>query len=147
MDACWYDKKNDTLYLIELKNWGNNNLIEENEPNFSKDQIENKKQGIYEYRVRNLIEKSIDSTCMFLSILLGKKQGYKIQLCAPFRISNATKIILLTIVNWTDKDSTYIANINSAYKSKFNPYAKLFDIKTFLVITKNKATELFEWIQ
>ena len=25
MDACWYDQANDTLYIIELKNWGNNN--------------------------------------------------------------------------------------------------------------------------
>ena len=26
MDACWYDQANDTLYIIELKNWENNKL-------------------------------------------------------------------------------------------------------------------------
>jgi hypothetical protein len=29
MDVCWYDSTKDILYLIELKNWGNNRLVEE----------------------------------------------------------------------------------------------------------------------
>ena len=37
-------------------------------------------------------------------------------------------------------------NTQYKYKSKFNSYAKLFDIKTFMVLTKDRASELFTWI-
>jgi hypothetical protein len=146
MDACWYDQKKDILYLIELKNWEKNNLVEETDPNFTHEQIQDMKEGISNYRIRNLVKKSIDTCCIFMSILLGKTNGNKIQQCSPFMISNNTTIKLLSIINWTDIDSTYISTINTQYKSKFNSYAKLFDIKTFLVLTKDKASELFTWI-
>ncbi len=146
IDACWYDQANDTLYLIELKDWGNNNLQEENDPNFSQIKISEMKKGISDYRIYNLLKKSIDTTCMFMSILLGKPYAADIQACSPFTITNNTKIKLLSIINWTDHDSSYISAMNTAYKSKFNSYAKLFDIKTFLVLTKEKAAEKFNWI-
>lgn len=146
MDACWYDQVNDTLYLIELKNWENNNLQEENDPNFSEAKINEMKKGISDYRIYNLLKKSIDTTCMFMSILLNKPFASNIQTCSPFTITNNTKIKLLSIINWTEADSSYISNINTAYKSKFNSYAKLFDIKAFLVLTKEKAAENFNWI-
>jgi hypothetical protein len=146
MDACWYDQVNDTLYIIELKNWENNNLTEESDPNYTPEQIQKMKEGISNYRIGNLLKKSVDTTCMFMSILLGKVNGNKIQQCSPFAISKNTTIKLLSIINWTDIDSTYISNINTQYKSKFNSYAKLFDIKTFLVLPKNKASQLFTWI-
>lgn len=146
MDVCWYDKINDTLYIIELKNWENSILAEESDPNFTTEEMQKNKAGISNYRIRNLLKKSVDTTCMFMSILLGKVNGLKIQQCSPFTISNNTTIKLLTIINWTDIDSTYISNINTQYKSKFNSYARLFDIKTFLILPKDKATQLFTWI-
>lgn len=146
MDACWYDVSNDTLYIIELKNWENNSLKEENDISNSVEKIQEMKNGISEFRVRNLLKKSIDSTCMFMSILLEKRNGIKIQNCSPFIISTNTTIKLLSIINWTDFDYSYISNINTQYRSKFNSYAKLFDIKTFLVLPKNKAMEFFDWI-
>lgn len=146
MDFCWYDRESDTLFIIELKNWGNNTLTEENDPNYTTEEIQKKKAGITNYRIENLLKKSIDTTCMFMSILLGKVNGIKIQKCFHFAISNKTSIKLLSIINWTDVDSTYISNINTQYKSKFNSYAKLFDIKTFLVLPKDKAAQLFSWI-
>jgi len=146
MDACWYDKANDILYIIELKNWENNSLAEESDPSYTPEQIHKMKEGISNHRIGNLLKKSIYTTCMFMSILLGKVNGNKIQQCSPFTISNNTTIKLLSIINWTDIDSTYISNINTQYKSKFNSYAKLFDINTFLVLTKDKASELFSWV-
>lgn len=146
MDVCWYDQENDELYIIELKNWENNQLIEETDPSYSQEQIAEMKRGISAYRVRNLLKKSVDTACMFISILLGKDYGNNIQLCSPFTITTSTKIKFLSIINWTDFDSTYISNINTQYKSKFNSYAKLFGIKTFLVLTKEKAIERFEWV-
>ncbi len=146
MDACWYDQTNDILYIIELKNWENNSLAEETDPNYTHEQIQVMKEGISKYRIRNLVKKSVDTSCMFMSILLRKTSGNRIQQCSPFTISNNTTIKLLSIINWTEADSTYISTINTQYKSKFNSYAKLFDIKTFIVLTKVKASELFTWI-
>lgn len=146
MDVCWFDQTNDILYLIELKNWENNTLAEESDPTYTSEQIQVMKEGISNYRIRNLLKKSVDTTCMFMSILLGSQYSNKIQRCSPFTISNNTTIKLLSIINWTDTDSTYISAINTQYKSKFNSYAKLFDIKTFIVLTKDKASELFDWI-
>jgi len=100
------------------------------------------KKGISNYRINNLLKKSIDTTCLFMSILLGKANGNKIKQCYPFTISNNTTIKLLSIINWIDTDSTYISNINTQYKSKFNSYAKLFYIKTFIVLTKDKASQI-----
>lgn len=146
MDVCWYDQTKDTLYIIELKDWDNNSLDEESDPNCTPDEIQKIRKGISKYRIDKLLKKSIDTTCMFMSILLGKENSIKIQQCSPFTISNETTIILLSIINWTDIDCTYISNINTEYKSKFNSYAKLFHIKTFLVLPKNKASELYTWI-
>jgi hypothetical protein len=79
MDVCWYDQANDTLYIIELKNWDNNTLAEEINPNYTPEKIQEMKAGISNYRIGNLLKKSVDTTCMFMSILLGKVNGRNIQ--------------------------------------------------------------------
>lgn len=146
MDFCWFDQQNDILYLIELKDWKNNLLNEETDPTFTPDQIQKIKKNISNYRIENLLKKSVDSVCMFMSVLLDTKNGREIKQCSPFEISSTTKIKLLSIINWIDADSTYITNINTKYKSKFGSYAKLFGIKSFLVLTKDKASEILPWI-
>ncbi len=146
MDACWYDQANDTLYIIELKNWENSRLNEEGNPNISQTEIKEMKRNISEYRINELLKKSVDSVCMFTSILLNKPYSSTLKVCSPFTITNNTKIILLSIINWTEADSTYISAINTQYRTKFNSYAKLFDIKTFLVLPKDKASEKFPWV-
>lgn len=146
MDACWYDQANDILYIIELKDWGDNKLLEESDPSYSEAKIAEMKKGISKYRISNLLKKSVDTTCMYMSILLDKKEGLEIQKCSPFSITKNTSIKLLSIINWTELDTSYVSNINTEYKSKFNSYAKLFDIKVFLVLTKTQASLKFNWI-
>lgn len=146
MDACWYDKENNILYVIELKNWQNNQLIEENDPNISIEEIERTKQKISEHRLYELCKKSFDSVYMFSSILLKKPYSSKLQECIPFEIAIDTKIVLLSIINWTDTNSTYISLVNTKYKTMFKSYAKLFDINTYLVITKEQASRIFNWV-
>ena len=146
MDVCWYDSTADTLYIIELKDWGNNTLTEESDSNFAKEEIQKMKERISNYRIGELVKKSIDSICMVNSILLNKPYAINIQNCSPFSISSTTKIYLLNIINWEDPDPTYISTIHTAYKLKFNAYAKLFQLKA-MVLTKSKAIELFpSWI-
>ena len=108
MDACWYDQAKDILYIIELKDWHDGKLKEENDPNVSQEVIAENKKGISKYRINVLLKKSIDSLSMFLSILLDKQYASKIQSCMPFSITNVTKIKLLSIINWTNPDPTYI---------------------------------------
>jgi hypothetical protein len=146
MDACWYEQATDTLYIIELKDWKDGKLIEENDPNISVEKIKEIKVGISKSNINILVKKSIDSVSMFMSILLEKPYSTKIQACSPFTITKTTKFKLLSIINWTNPDITYISTINDAYKSKFMPYAKLYDIKTFIVLTKNIAAQKYNWI-
>jgi hypothetical protein len=131
MDACWYDQSTDILYIIELKDWSIANLTDNT---FS------------DKRIWDLVKKSIDSVCMFMAILLGKPHSVSIQSCSPFTISANTKIKLLSIVNCNPSDTLYITHINTEYKSRFGSYAKLFDISSFLVLTKEKAMQKFYWI-
>ncbi|MBL7785197.1 MAG: hypothetical protein JNM36_04780 [Chitinophagales bacterium] len=146
MDVCWYEQATNTLYIIELKDWGNGILNEESDPNISAEKIVEIKEGISAYRVNELWKKSVDSVSMFMSILLKKPYSQNIQSCSSFIITHATKVRLLSIINWTSPDVTYIASINSAYKSRFKSYAKLYDIKSFIVMTKTQAITNFDWI-
>lgn len=146
MDVCWYEQITDTLYIIELKDWKDGKLIEERDPSVSAQQIKEMKEGISKFQINTLVKKSVDTVCMFMSVLLERPYASNIQACAPFQISKSTKIKLLSIINWTNSDISYIANVNTEYRAKMNPYAKLFGIQTFLVMTKNQAVQKFNWI-
>ena len=146
MDFCWYDKDKDKLYLIELKDWGNASIDEENDSSVSNEEIEQIKQGITNYRIENLLEKSLDTLCIFSSILLNRPTGRRINNCAPFDITVNTEIILLSVINWNMPDFSYVSDINSAYRSRLNSYAKLFGIKKYQVLTKQIASDIFDWI-
>ncbi len=146
MDVCWYEVATDTLYIIELKDWKDGKLIEESDPTFSAQKIIDIKNSISKSNINILLKKSVDSVSMFISILLGKPYSSKIQLCAPFTITNNTSIKLLSVINWTNPDITYISTINTEYRSKFASYAKLYDIKSYVVMTKDKASQTFNWI-
>jgi hypothetical protein len=76
MDACWYDETKDELYLIELKDWKNNNLEEENDSRFSEEEVAKIKQRISKFRIGTLFKKSVDSLCMILSVML--ETGYRL---------------------------------------------------------------------
>ncbi|MFN0048925.1 MAG: hypothetical protein ACKVOU_07375 [Cytophagales bacterium] len=147
MDVCWYDVKNDILYVIELKDWGNGILSEEKDPSYSSEDISKLKKNISKSRIEVLFKKSLDSVCMFLSIILNKPYSVNIQNCAPFKVTNTTKIKLLSIINWIDTDTSYISTVHSAYKTYFKPYGKLFGIQSYVVMTKNQAIKSYPWIK
>jgi len=147
MDVCWYEQETDTLYIIELKDWKNNKLDEESDTKFSAAQIQEMKEGISKHRLNELWKKSIDSICMIMSVLMQKPYSSKIKQCATFKLSDKTKIKLISVINWIDPDVSYLVNMNTAYKSKLQSYSKLFDIKMFAVLTKKQASEKFSWIK
>jgi hypothetical protein len=51
MDVCWYEQITDTLYIIELKDWKDGKLMEENDPNISAQQIKEMKEGISKFQI------------------------------------------------------------------------------------------------
>ncbi len=130
VDLCWFSKEKNTLYLIELKDWSV----------FSKNETD-KSEG----KVFDLLKKSIDSLCMIHSILLNKPYSEKITSCMPFMIDGNTKIRIHVIVNWENDDINRLSTINTEYKSMFNAYSTLFNVKAN-VLTKTKAKEKFNWI-
>lgn len=145
-DVCWYDTQADILYIIELKDWGDGILEEEKNKIWSQEDIQENRKRITQHRIKELVKKSLDSVSMFISILLKKPYSTQIQDCSPFHITNDTTITLLSIINWTNADSTYISTIHSEYKTYFKPYATLFGIKKYVVMTKTQAMEAFPWI-
>lgn len=146
MDVCWYEIDTNTLYIIELKAWGDGKLQEESNSNITIEDLEKLKNNISRYRIDVLVKKSIDSICMFISILLNSPYSINIKVCSPFHIDINSNIRLLSIINWTNPDVTYISSVNSEYKSKLGAYAKLFNIRSFTVLTKQQAIERFDWI-
>jgi hypothetical protein len=76
MDACWYDQKEDKLYLVELKNWETNNLAEETDPNYTYEQIQVMKDGISNYRIRNLVKKSVDTYQLYVHVNFVRKDTW-----------------------------------------------------------------------
>ncbi len=147
MDACWYDETKDELYLIELKDWKTDKIYEENDSNIPIEEIIDTKTGISKSRVFTLFKKSVDSVCMILSAMLNTDYSTAISSCFSFKITKDTKIRLISIINWEETDISYISNVNTAYKSKFGSYAKLFGIRTFIVLTKEQAKTQFDWVE
>ncbi len=145
-DVCWYDTQADILYIIELKDWGDGTLVEEQDETYPQEKIKHMKEGITKARTNELFKKSLDSVSMFISILLNKPYATQIQDCSPFHITPHTTIKLLSIINWNNTDTTYISTIQSQYKTYFKPYATLFGIQTYVVMTKKQATERFSWV-
>lgn len=146
MDVCWYDQENDILYIIELKDWGDGTLVEEMNPSYNVPMIDELKSKITNSRINLLLKKAVDSTCMFLSILLNKPYSANIAICSPFQINVNTSIKLLSIINWTSPDTTYIATVHGQFKTCYRPYARLFGIKTYVILTKEQAKSQYPWV-
>ena len=134
MDAGWYDNTNDILYIIELKDWSYASLSSLPKENSSN-------------RIWDLVKKSVDSTCMLMSTILGTVQGQEIQKCIPFKIDINTEVKLISIIHCDPSDYVFVSYINTEYKSRFYSYAKLFNINSYFVMTRQKATQIFDWIK
>jgi hypothetical protein len=145
MDVCWYDSTNNTLYIIELKEW-DYTLAEEQDANVTAQKIKEIKDRRAKSHIHTLLKKSIDSVSMFISVLLNKPYASKISACAPFSITQDTQIKLLTIVKTPPSSVDYISSLYTEYKAHFKPYATLFGIKAYVVMTKEQAMREFSWV-
>ena len=157
MDLGWYDVNDDVLYFIELKDWQDASLSEDNDSNFDKKQLIKLREQIRNHKIRVLVEKSLGVAAMISSMLLdrsigqrllrdlhtqaiglGKKEAGQLKRC----ISSNTRWAFYHIANWKDSNTTYLNNLNDRYRNQFKGYADLFQVRPYHLITKTQAMRL-----
>jgi len=131
MDACWYDEENKMFYLIELKDFTEANLFEE--------------QSRYG-RTFNLLKKSIDSLVMMLSMFLATSKGNELKSEISFDIPKETKLYFISILHIKETQRDYLNFIRDKYRNEFIAYAKLFSLH-HTIVSRKKAIEKFTWVK
>ena len=131
MDACWYDTEANVFYMIELKDYTEGNIGER----------ENRLQRTY-----NLVKKSVDSLCMLLAMFAETKHGKKFIDELPFNIARDCQVVLVSIVNISQEQKEYLGFIRDDYRSKFESYRRLFDLKA-VILSRDSAVERFIWVE
>ncbi|QZE13283.1 hypothetical protein K4L44_11875 [Halosquirtibacter laminarini] len=130
MDACWYDTRQDKLYLIELKD-------------FNDDDIKNKKNATN--RIDNLIKKSLDSLQMILSYQQSRPLGAQLLQSNQIKVTQDTTLLFVSILNVLQSQEPDLSFIRERFKSKFRAYEKLFDLKS-TVMSYTKAKSNFDFV-
>jgi hypothetical protein len=131
MDAGWFDEKENTLYLIELKDFTKANLSEK-ESRTS--------------RVWDLVKKSVDSCVMIRSAILGYNAGNEISKCLPINLSVNYKLKVFHILNIEEAQASYIGFINDDFRNKFKAYNDFFNVQGCAVITLKSAKKFLTFI-
>lgn len=129
MDACWFDSANNLYWLIELKDFSLANLT-------AQDTIEKKSSDI--------VKKTIDSLCMFLSSKHNYQYASNLNSCFPFIPNNTTQFKFITVIHCNTAQKPDIQLINEQFKCKFKPYAELFGINYYSVIEHSAAMRIIQ---
>jgi len=124
MDGCWYDAVNNIYWLFELKDYSLASL----------EAIES-----IEKKAWDITKKAIDSLLMFLSSKHGYIYGEKFNDCLPVKPNGTTVFKFVTIVHCDASQKANIQLINEKFKSRFKPYAMLFDIAAYSVMEHGVA--------
>ncbi len=133
MDIGWYDNSEDTLYLVELKDFTFKNI---GEPSIANEVVS------------DLVKKSVDSISMIIAVKLGTPYSDNIRHCLPasFNITRS-KIQIIHIINCPSNKLQYLRFIRNQVRKQFEPYQKLFDVKHCAVVTVEQARKFLSPIQ
>ena len=131
MDAGWFDIENNTVYLIELKDFTNAVLKADN----------------IESRVWGLVKKSVDSCAMLASVLIGTDVGKNILACLPQHVFNFKQVKLIHIINVNDNQKADIQFIRDSFDAKFKSYKHLFGLKGCSVLTYEQAKKHLSFVE
>ncbi len=133
MDIGWYENSEDTLYLVELKdftfkNLGNTNIMNE--------------------VVSDLVKKSIDSISMIIAVKAGTPYSSNIRSCLPPSFNTSTSLIkIVHIINCSPSKVPYISGIRSQVREQFEPYQKLFGVAHCTVVSVEQAKKFLSPIK
>lgn len=125
MDVCWHDISNKMFWAIELKDFSGADLTQPEK---------------HEKRVFDILKKAVDSLQMILAFKFKTPYADKsLSLCFPNFPLNPSEIKLVIIINCSEAQASTIQHLNDAFKSRFFPYAKIWGIKHYFIITKDQA--------
>ena len=125
MDACWLDAKDNTFWLIELKDF----TVDLSSGN-----------GI-EDRVWGIVKKAVDSLQMMLSVKHGYPFGKSdLQPCIlPRKPDVDSKFCLFAVIHCPPAYKVHVQLLHNSFRAKFEPYAKLFGIERYGVLEHTRA--------
>ena len=133
MDIGWYDSSEDTLYLIELKDFTQKNI---------------KNKDIAKQIVFDLVKKSIDSIAMIMAVKADTPYSSRISPCLPpsFNIGTS-KIMMIHIINCSEDRKTDIQFLRDKFQERFEAYKKLFEVKYCTVVSVQQARKFLSPIK
>lgn len=128
MDVCWFEAANNCLWLIELKDFSGSSS-----PITVKD------------RASELTKKAVDSLCM----LLSDKHRYayaaaNIDPCfVDFPPKPGCSFKFINIIRSNSAQKSDVQLLHDQFRNQFRPYASLFEISYFAVITHDQAQRIY----
>lgn len=134
-DVCWFDVKNDTLWLIELKAF-------DNPANPKYQQQDLTIQEIVTHWLDELTTKSIHATAMLLT------NRSNTQSCVPHQVTTNTKIKIVHLVKVMKGQDEYLSPMQDVLRHNLKPYSAIFKIDNIGIISYDFAVErkLLPWI-
>ncbi len=136
VDVCWFDVKNDTLHLIELKAFYNT----ENDKYYNQDL---EKEDLVNKWISDLEKKTLHAVCMVT------QNRSNTQTCMNNLLpNNNTKINVSHVVKIKPEQAEYLGIMQDKLRQKLQPILNIFSISSVTVINydsavKNKTTH---WI-
>jgi hypothetical protein len=127
MDACWYDEGKNLYWLIELKDFSLASLTT---------------AETIEKRSWDIVKKSLDSLCMFLSSKHAYPYAADLNPCFPFVPNETTQFKFVTVVHSDLVQKPDIQLLNERFKRKFKPYAELFGITNYSLVEHSTAVRI-----
>lgn len=137
MDAGWFDIENNTVYLIELKDFTNAGLRLETE--------ESKK--FLDARVWDLVKKSVDSCAMLAVALLKTDAGKDILTCLPQKSFELKQVKLIHIIKANEHQKEEIQFLKDSFNAKFKSYKNLFGLKGYSILTYEQAKKHLSFVE
>lgn len=132
MDIGWYNAEEDTLYLVELKDFTVKNMTDSHA-----DKI-----------ITDLVKKSIDSISMIIAVKAETNYSALIRSCLPSSFNvRSSSIKLIHIINCTPEKEFYIPFIRDKFQERFKAYKILFDIQHCTVVSLRSAQKFLAQIQ
>jgi hypothetical protein len=134
-DVCWFDVKNDTLWLIELKAF-------DNPANPKYQQQDLTIQERVTHWLDELTAKSIHATAMVLT------NRSDTQSCVPHQVTAKTKIKIVHLVKVMKGQDEYLMPMQDVLRRNLQPYSAIFKIDSIAIISYDFAVarKLLSWI-
>jgi len=133
MDIGWYNPGDDTLYLVELKDFTFKNIAD---------------KSIADAVVFDLVKKSVDSMSMIMAVKAGTSYSAFVRPCLPSSFNLSSSLIkIIHIINCPSDKEDSIQYIHDKFKEHFKAYQRLFDVQHCAVVSLRSAKKFLSPVQ